>query len=470
MKNKVSAFLVAGSVLLLASCTSPVDKQDSGIPTPSFWNRLTGDKPGVDPNAPLASTAEAQVEQNWWKHFEDPTLDALIAEALKNNKTLQIAKARVEEARASRGLAKSALFPQINGTGSAQRGNQGMASNNQRIDVVEADVQASWEIDFFGANQARTAATAALLESQEASQQAARVALLAEVARTYFDMRNSERQIELTKKNLETENKTLELIKAQLKGALASDFDVQRAAAEVSTTAAMIPALQKDYDAARNRLNVLLGYAPGTKDTYFKATQPMKALHKRIVVAAPATVLAARPDVKVAERNFAASISASQAATLDLFPKISLTALFGLQDSSILPAAAPWSFGGNLLQPILNFGKLESQIDAADARQKQAFLNYQQTVLEALENMENVLSSYLNETRRNASLTDAVAQNRKAAELARLQYKDGFTDLLDVLVAQRNLLDAESNQAASDASLRKDLANIYTAAGGGWAD
>jgi multidrug efflux system outer membrane protein len=131
-------------------------------------------------------------------------------------------------------------------------------------------------------------------------------------------------------------------------------------------------------------------------------------------------------------------------------------------------ASTPWGLGVSLVQPILNFGRIEAQIDAADARQRQAFLSYQQTVLEALEDMENALSGYLNETRRNASLTTEVRQNRKAADLAMQQYQNGYTGLLDVLVAVRDLLDSESSLAASDASLRNDLVNIYTAAGGGW--
>jgi multidrug efflux system outer membrane protein len=160
-------------------------------------------------------------------------------------------------------------------------------------------------------------------------------------------------------------------------------------------------------------------------------------------------------------------MSAKDAATAELFPDISLTALFGIQGATGF-SGTPWGVGVNLAQPILNFGRIESQIDAADARQRQAFLNYQQTVLEALANMEDALSHYLQENVRNASLSAAVGQNRKAEDLARQQYGNGFTSLLDVLVAQRSLLEAEASQAASDANLRKDLVAIYTAAGGGW--
>jgi multidrug efflux system outer membrane protein len=452
------------SVFALLACTSPVGPQSSGIGAPSGWSRLP-----QDGGAPLLMNSDALVDQKWWEHFNDPILNALIAEALSNNKTLQIAKARVEEARAGHTQAQSVLLPHITGDGSAFRGNQGFGSQNQAISVAQADVAASWELDLFGHNQALTAQAGAILQSTEASQQAIRVGLLAEVARTYFNMRNFEQQVAIARANLGTEKKTLELIQAQKEGALASDFDVQRAGAQVSATEALIPALQTSYETALNRLNILLGYPPGSKDAALQNSQPLSPLDPRFVIAAPAKVLESRPDIRVAERQFAASISASDATRAQLFPDISLTALFGVQSATPF-SSTPWSLGANLVQPIFNFGQIESQIDAADARQKQAFLNYQQTVLQALEDMENSLSGYIHETARHASLTTGVAQNRKAADLAEQQYTNGYIGLLDVLVAQRNLLDAEASQAASDTALRNDLVSIYTAAGGGWGD
>jgi len=467
-KTSIASILLGS--FLLAACTTPVGQQASGIDVQPFWTRLTAASPAPEKrNLPLAASPDAQVEHDWWKHFGDTTLDTLIAEALANNKTLQIAKARVEEARATRSVARSRLFPEIVGTAAASRGDSGFISNDRTIGIAEANLEASWELDLFGRNQARTAEATAILESEEASAQAVRIGLLAEVARNYFDMRNFERQIALTQQNLATQQRTLELTQAQLRGGLASDFDVQRAGAQVSTTEALIPVLQASYDSAVNGLNILLGYPPGSKDSLLQTPQSLNPLDQRIVVAAPATVLAARPDVRAAERRFAASMSAKDAAKADLFPDISLTAFFGLQGASGL-SATPWGIGANLVQPILNFGRIESQIDAADARQRQSFLNYQQTVLEALGNMEDALSGYVRETTRNASVTAAVAQDRRAADLARQQYTNGFTSLLDVLVADRDLLQAEASQAASDASLRKNLVAIYTAAGGGWQD
>ncbi|MGA2549643.1 MAG: efflux transporter outer membrane subunit [Burkholderiaceae bacterium] len=453
--------------LLVAGCTTPEPVQNSGVDLPAGWIVPAESRPTSVPL--VTSTADAEIDQRWWTHFKDPVLDRLIGEALKNNPSLQIAAARVEEARAERRQTAAALYPQINGELSAQRGNQGYATQNQTINLTQVDLAASWELDLFGRNQARTAQATAILQSAEATQQAVRVALLADVARNYFEMRSFERQIAIANENLDTERRTLELIQAQLKGAIASDFDVQRAGAEVSATEALVPALQSAYDSAVNRLNVLVGVVPGSRDAWLQQPVEQTALDSGIVIAAPARVLETRPDVRAAERQFAASLSDSRAARADLFPDISLTALFGAQSATPF-SSTPWGLGVNLVQPIVNFGRIQGEIEAADARQKASFANYQKIVLEATENMQDALSSYLHETARNASLATGVSQNRKADELARLQYTNGYVGLLDVLVVQRNLLDAQASQAVSDANLRIDLVGIYAAAGGGWKD
>jgi multidrug efflux system outer membrane protein len=463
----LSSVLLLSGLLLAACSTTPPDRQESGLDLPSKWSRLSGDSQAAN-EQPVTATPDAEVDQEWWRRFGDPALDALVTEALADNKTLAIAKARVEEAQAARGIARSALLPDVSVTAGAQRGNQGYATNNKTVTISEADLAVSWEIDLFGRNRARLAQAAALQESEEATRQGVRVSLLAEVARTYFDLRDALHQLDLTRQNLATQQHTLDITRAQRQGAMVSDFDVQRAGAQVSATAALLPGLETARDAALNRLTVLLGRAPGTGDAALLGSlREMPPLESGIVAAAPAKVLAARPDVRAAERRFAASLSAKDAASAELFPDISLSALFGAQSATPFDST-PWTAGLSLVQPVLNFGRIESEIDAADARQRQSFLAYQQTVLEALEDMENALSRFGHESRRNDSLTTGVTQNRRAAELARSQYTNGYAGLLDVLVAERNLLDAEAAQATSDANLRRDLVAIYVAAGGGW--
>lgn len=462
--------LVLAAALALSACAGSAEPQEHGIAVPSLWTRLTGGTAAAPASdRPMAGAAEAEVEQHWWRRFDDPLLDQLVADALAGSPTLEIAKARVEEAEAARGVARARLLPDISAGGSSQRANQGYSTNDKAVTASQIDIRATWELDLFGRNRARLAESSALLQSEEAAAQATRVALLAEVARSYFDLRDSLRRLELTRRNLATQRRTLEIIRAQQQGAMAAEFDVQRAAAQVSSTEALIPALETARDTALNQLAVLLGRTPGSLDARLAAPPALTPLDPAPAVAAPAKVLAARPDVRAAERRFAAGLAGKDAAFAELFPNISLSALFGAQSATPMNAT-PWGVGLTLVQPILNFGRIESQIDAADARQRQAFHAYRRSVLEALGDMETALSRYGHEAARNISLSAGAEQNRKAAELARLQYANGYTGLLDVLTAERSLLEAEAAQAGSDLDLRRDLVAVYAAAGGGWLD
>ncbi|MBV8536111.1 MAG: efflux transporter outer membrane subunit [Alphaproteobacteria bacterium] len=453
---------IAALAAVLAACTSPKGPQDSGIEPPAAWGGLADAPPG-----PLVPSDQAEIEQRWWRSFSDPVLDRLIAAALAGNKSLQIAAARVEEARAARRGAVANLYPDVAVTADATRSNQGLLTSNRPVSIKEADLQASWEADLFGKNQARAAEAAAIVQSADARRQAVMVALLAEVARAYFDLRNYEEQIAITGRNLATQQRTLELVKQQQAGALASSLDVARQAAQAATTSAQIPALRAAYKVSAHRLAVLLGSPPQAIEPWLTPDVRLAPLPPAVLVAAPARVLANRPDVRAAERDFAASISASDSAAREIYPTISLTAFFGIQDSTVFNAT-PWGIGASLAQPLLNFGRIQSDIDVADARQKQAFLSYQETTLEALQDMEDALSLYLNENGRERELAAAAEQNRKSVELAEQQYKAGYSGLLDLLDAQRNELAAESSLATSDFALRQQLVRIYSAAGGGW--
>jgi NodT family efflux transporter outer membrane factor (OMF) lipoprotein len=460
-------FLLA---LILSGChNNALEFQSSGIDTPALWNSLTNkNTQSLNPSS-LVLHKEAEIDQLWWHNFDDPVLNTLIQEALNTNKTLQIAKERVIEAQAGRLLVQSSLLPQINGVANVTRQNLGFMTREKTINVAQTDIQASWELDLFGRNQAKNAQASAILQSTEASQQAVRVGLLAEVARTYFDIHTYKNQIRVTEKNLAIQQKTLALIETQKQGGLANDFDIERTKAQISMTEAQIPVLKMAYDATLNRMNVLLGYQPNHKDYLFKKPITLKPLNQNILIAAPAKTLEARPDIRVAEREFVASIESTKIAKASLFPNISLTALFGIQESTQY-SSTPWNLGAGLVQPILNFGRIESQINSANSRQKQAFLNYQQVVLSALENMENALSSYLYETTRNTSLIKGMEHTNKAAMLAQQYYDTGYTGLLEVLIADKNVLDAELAVTMSEIALRKNMVNIYTAAGGGWQD
>lgn len=467
-------------LLGLVSCVRPVSFQESGIEMPEVWQASNG-LPG-NPlywDKPLIVDECAKVDQCWWKSFEDPVLDALIGRALQNNKTLGIAGTRIEEARAIRLGAFSTLMPDIILNADAQKGNQGLYTANRVLSYEDVNLQAAWELDLFGKNQDRYAATMALVQNEVILRQGVIVSLLAEVARTYFDFRNYQEQLVIAEKNLETQKRTLELTIAQFQEAYASDFDVQRTAAQVATTEAIIPTFKISLAVTLHKLNVLLGSVPGENDDLYAICESLAPLDPLIVVAAPATVLGTRPDVRAAERGFAASISSYEAAKKEWFPTISLAAFFGFQalqgfdnangQSTLKPFMHTWNVAGTFVQPLINFGRIEADIEVAGAREKRAYLEYQETVLEALQDMEDALVNYFYETKRNVALASAATHNLKALELSHQQYTNGYTNLLDVLIVQRNALLAESAEAESSYKLRKDLVNIYTAAGGGWA-
>ncbi|MTJ83720.1 MAG: efflux transporter outer membrane subunit [Telmatospirillum sp.] len=449
---------------VLAGCTASPPVEDAALAPPAHWTRLP-EASNVEGEA--SADGPADLQQRWWTAFDDPALDALIAEAVANNRNLAAARARVEEARAARREAGANLLPSLSAAGTATRGNQGYATSNRAASIAGADLEAGWELDLFGRNQARARQAAALADAADAGRQAVLVALLAEVARSYFDLRNDDEQIAITTENLANQQKTLDLIKAQRTGALSSGLDVERAAAQVATTAAELPALTAARESALNHLAVLVGVPPGGRDGLLGTPRPMAPLSSRVLVAAPAAVLANRPDVRAAERRFAASVAGARAAEKELFPTLSLVGMFGLQDSSLY-WAKPWSIAASLTGPVFDFGRIRSRIDAADARQTEALALYQETVLEALEDMESALSLYLHETRRQHDLDLAAEGNRKAVVLARQQYSAGYSGLLDLLVAQRDELEAESALATSNLRLRRALVAIYTAAGGGW--
>ena len=197
--KRFSALIIA---LLLGACaTQPVGPQASGITVAPGWNAVQ--------NSTLIATSD-EVDQQWWTHFRDPVLGELIVEALANNRTLAIARERIEEARANRSIARSVLFPDVEATGTASRANQGYLTGNRAFNIAEGDIQASWELDLFGKNRSLTAEATAILQSTEAASQATRVTLLADVARNYFDLRDYERELALTRENLDLQQKTLD--------------------------------------------------------------------------------------------------------------------------------------------------------------------------------------------------------------------------------------------------------------------
>ena len=409
----------------------------------------------------------------WWKSFGDAGLDSLMNKALADNLDVKMALARIDQARAERRGTRAELFPTVNVTAGAQRQSNplpGLAPGI-KYNLFELGFDALWEIDLFGRQQRRLEAASADLEGANEQYRQALVVLSADVARNYIDYRSLQRQLQITRSNLEAQQHTLALTERLSNEGVGTRHDVVRARAQTETTSAQIPALEAGVIAALRQLEVLIGQQPGKLDVELNASAALPVAPARQLLASPAETIRWRPDIRVAERQLAAATAMQGAAIAELFPKVSLSAFLGLRNTDIenLFKSAAFSYGtaANLMQPLLNFGRIQAGIDLAKAQQQEAYLAYQKAVLDALQETETALTHYLKEEIRRQTLARAVADQRESVRLSQLRYHEGVISFLDVLDSQRALYFAEIELARSEALVSTNLIAVYKALGGG---
>ncbi|WP_316199214.1 efflux transporter outer membrane subunit [Bradyrhizobium sp. SZCCHNS2002] len=402
----------------------------------------------------------------WWRALHDPVLNKLVDTALANNGDLKVAMARVEEARAERLAAQAALLPNVNGKVNAVRGNTGTNTIDRTANLFDSEFDASWELDIFGGGRRAAEAARATLQSRRASVHQVQVSLLAEVVRNYVDYRRLEQQIKLTQENLAAQQSTLVAVREQVKEGVASLLDLSRVESQAGTTEADIPDLTSQLVSSRNNLAVLAGMTPEQVLPYL-ASEPLPTVTPKLVLSTPASVIASRPDVQVAERDLAAATANQGVALSNWFPKVNLAGLFGLQHLAGIPSFQAWNVGGTIQLPIIDFGRVRAMVRQADARQQEALATYEQTIRAALADVESSLTAYAKARDREVILEKAAKASRQAEELARIQYKEGIASLLDVLDAQRQRLETETTLVAAKANVGKTYAALYKALGGG---
>lgn len=420
----------------------------------------------------------------WWTTFNDPTLNALVDRAVQGNLDLQLAQARVREARAQRGVVAADLYPTVGVSGSYQRSriskningfqsSTGSQSNvNVTGDLYQVGFDASWEIDVFGGIRRNIEAANADINAQIEDRRNTLVTLLAEVARNYTELRGAQQQIEIAEANLKAQEETLDITKIRLDAGLVSDLDVQRAQAQVNTTASEIPTLRTSAQQSIHLLSVLLGQEPDALTAELSNQTPIPQTPPEIPVGLPSDLLRRRPDVRRAERELAAQTARIGVATADLFPKFSLTGFLGLTSSKFTKLgdsnSRSWSILPGVSWPILDFGRIRSNIAVENAREEQAAVFYEQTVLTSLREVADSMIAFSQEQTRHQNLEGAVEANRKAVKLANDLYKQGLTDFLSVLQAQRDLFVSEDALVQSDSQVSSNLVALYKALGGGW--
>jgi NodT family efflux transporter outer membrane factor (OMF) lipoprotein len=437
---------------------------------------------GGPPSTQPATVAISQ----WWETFNDPMLDSLIERAATDNLDLRIAGARLREARAARGVVTADLLPQVNINGSYERrrrsslGNQntnfggtGSSSGSSRESGLwQAGFDSDWEIDVFGGVRRSVEAANADIQASIEDVRDVRVTLLAEVGRNYVELRGFQRQLAFNRENLQAQQQTLELTRSRFQSGLTSDLDVARAEAQARTTEAEIPAVETQALAAMHRLAVLIGQEPKALADELDRPQALPPPPPSVPPGLPSELLRRRPDVRRAERQLAAATARIGAAVADWFPRFSLTGSLGRQGEQAKDLGRAdsdyWSVGPSVSWPLLDWGRIRSNIGVQNARQQQALAQYENTVLIALEDVENALVAYEKEQARRQSLSAAVEANRRAVDLASQLYSRGLADFLNVLEAQRSMFISQDALARSDALVSANLVQLYKALGGGW--
>ena len=425
---------------------------------------------------------------NWWTTLGDPELTALIERAVSANLDLKVASSRVLEARATRRVTRSDLLPSVSSSNNIERTRggltQGLFNTNAgpsgqsslltpfETNVYQFGFDASWEIDFFGGHRrALEAATADLAAIGEARRDTL-VSLLAEVARNYSELRGYQRRIDITNRNIELQQDSLNLTRARADAGLGTQFDVERQAAQLDSTRALVPSLEAAQIQTIHRLGVLLGEEPGALLEELTQVKPLPTIPPSVPVGLPGDLLKRRPDIREAESRVAAETARVGVARADLFPKILLTGAAGRQATEpsglTLGAGNFFSIGPAITMPIFTAGKIRGNIEAQKQRLDQALTQYQGTVLRSLEETENALVAYGHEKDREEKLVASVEASRQATLLANELYTRGLSDFLSVLDAQRQQLVAEDDLAQSDTIVVTDLVALYKALGGGW--
>jgi NodT family efflux transporter outer membrane factor (OMF) lipoprotein len=424
------------------------------------------------------TTSQPAELTHWWQKFNDPQLTNLVQQAVNANLDLQLAEARLRQARAARGVVAGGLWPAVNSSATYQRTHHSDATSAapgaRDEDLFQAGLDAVWELDIFGGIRRNVESANASIQAAQEGLRDAQVSLAAEVALNYVQLRGFQQQIAIAQNNLKAQQHTAEITRQRFAAGFVSGLDVATATAQVATTAAQIPVLETSARQAIYALSVLLARPPAALLQELSGTQPLPITPPEVPVGLPSDLLRRRPDIHQAEAQIHAASAQIGVATADLFPKFSLTGSLTYQTnllSNLLTGASrAWSFGPAVSWPIFQGSSIQSNIRVQEALRDQAFITYQKTVLIALQDVENALIAFDKEWQHYKALNEAVVANRKAVDLSMQLYTQGQTDFLNVLDAQRSLYTSEDALVQSTRNTATDLIALYKALGGGWAD
>ena len=473
-----------GAMLLMSGCMYSPSKYK-----PPVAPQLTqGDSWSTKPaGGETATPADDAMLSQWWSVFGDPELTSLEERALKSNFDLRTAQIAIVEAQANLDSTKGNLYPSASinlSSGYTRQGGSsgpgggggggGFVSNGMTVSGQNnGAIQLNYTPDLYGGIRMGVASSEASLLSKEESLRNTMVTLTAQLATDYVNVRSYQAQIETTQANLVKYRETYEMTKEKNESGLATELDVEQALQTVVSTEAQLPSLEASLQQNCNAIAILLGKRPGAVDAELTEVKPVPKAPASVAIGIPADLIRRRPDIRVAERQYAAQWMQVGVAKANLWPSFSLGGSItanAISFGDLFTKAAQVSEGvtGSLQATILNRRALNAQVHLQKAMLDQTEVSYESTVVSAIQDVENSLESYGTEADRHKSLTEAATLAENNADMSRELYAAGLKDFLTVLDAERSELSAQSSLVQSDANIATDLISLYKAIGGGW--
>jgi multidrug efflux system outer membrane protein len=462
MSRRLNKFSVAALLLLgvfLYSCAVGPDFQKPETQVPKYFTNY--DSLAVD----------TLVNLKWWEIFNDPVLDTLVITALQENKNVNIAIARIEEARANLGFTEADIYPRFDIQGEAKRGNyagSGIQLDSETNGFFIAPV-VNWEIDFWGKFRRANESAQAQYLASEFSLRKIQISLISEVVSTYFLLLDYRERLKISESTLESRIESLRIIQERFNKGIVPEIDLNQAQIQKEIAATTVPLYKRLAVQTENSLSILLGKLPASIKS--GAGLDNRDLPPDIPTGLPSQLLVRRPDIAESEYLLQSQNAQIGVAVAKMFPAISLTGLFGLasDDLSTLTVGDPaWSISGTLLGPLFNFGKNTSRVEVEEAKTQQVLYQYEYTVINAFREVEDALIDVQTYKEQLESLTRQYLAAKNAEKLSRMRYDLGVTSYLEVLESERTLFNAELQLSEIRQATFNSYIRLYKALGGGW--
>jgi NodT family efflux transporter outer membrane factor (OMF) lipoprotein len=466
-KSRAIRFSVLTVFVALCACSTSPEKWKSSVDVPSAWNASKGARP--------LNAAELK---KWWRRFDDPVLDTLVAQALASSPDIKTALARIKESRGERSVQLSELLPALTGSASDRLDRKDEQSTGlvTRSQTSNLSLDMSWQIDLFGKQQQNLAAATKDVQQTVESYYGAQVTLTADVATAYVTLRGAQARLAVLRSNVATRDETTQITRWKQEAGISDTLELQQAVSTLEQARAAIPTVEQTISETKNQLAVLCGQTPGALGHLLDRSRPMPKVPARIATGIPAEALNNRPDVRAAVDGVLAAAHRKSAAERERLPTIDLSASMGLEalrsGTIFSPEATARTLAGSLLaglsQPIFEGGRITANININKALVQQAVASYESTALTALSEVENALVAIRRSSERLAVLRKADDAASEASELATRQYQAGAVDLLTVLDVQRTQLSVEEERVNTEADQLTAHIQLYKSLGGGW--